>query len=133
MEILTISEVAKRAGIRTSAIRYYESVKLLPEPQRVNGRRLYDSDILRRLSFIQVAQAAGFTLAEMQLIINGLEESIPLPERWQLLARRKLTEVEALIQRAEGMKKLLEDGLHCGCMELDECIDCVLLNCEKSG
>jgi len=52
METLTISEVARRAGVRASAIRYYESIKLLPPPQRVSGRRRYSEDILRQLSFI---------------------------------------------------------------------------------
>ena len=60
MEELTISEVAKRAGIRASAIRYYESIQLLPPPRRSAGRRRYNPDVLRRISFIQVAQAAGF-------------------------------------------------------------------------
>jgi len=129
IEELTISEVARRAGIRASAIRYYESVKILPEPQRKNGRRYYDADILRRLSFIQVAQAAGFTVAEMQALFNGLDGNVPLSERWQMLARQKLVEVEALINRAYGMKKVIEVGLGCGCMDLDDCIDCVLINC----
>ena len=71
---LTISQVAQQAGLRTSAIRYYESVNLLPVPKRVSGQRRYNPDVLRRLSFIQVAQAAGFSLAEMQTLFNGLDE-----------------------------------------------------------
>jgi len=72
MKELTISEVAKRAGIRASAIRYYESVQLLPPPQRSAGRRRYTPEVLRRLSFIQVAQAAGLTIAEIQTLINEM-------------------------------------------------------------
>jgi len=127
---LTISEVAQQAGLRPSAIRYYESVNLLPAPRRVSGQRRYDPDVLRRLSFIQVAQAAGFTLAEMQTLFNGLDEKQPLSERWRSLAQQKMGEVEALITRAQGMKMMLENGLNCGCMNLDECIDCVLINCQ---
>lgn len=126
MEELTISEVARRAGIRASAIRYYESVKLLPPPRRVSGQRRYDADILRRLSFIQVAQAAGFTLADMQTLISELEDDTPLSERWQALAQRKLTEVDALIRKAHSMKRLLEGGQRCTCPDLEQCIDCVL-------
>ena len=73
MEELTISEVAKRAGLRASAIRYYESIQLLPPPQRRSGRRLYNPDILRRISFIQVAQAAGLTIADIQTLISELD------------------------------------------------------------
>lgn len=126
MEELTISEVARRAGIRASAIRYYESVKLLPSPRRVSGQRRYDADVLRRLSFIQVAQAAGFTLADMQTLISELEDDTPLSERWQALAQRKLTEVDALIRKAHSMKRLLQGGLRCNCPDLEQCIDCVL-------
>ena len=77
MEELTISEVAKRAGIRASAIRYYESIQLLPSPQRSAGRRRYNPDVLRRISFIQVAQAAGLTIAEIQTLINELDDADP--------------------------------------------------------
>ncbi len=127
---LTISEVAQQAGLRPSAIRYYESVNLLPVPRRVSGQRRYSPDVLRRLSFIQIAQAAGFTLAEMQTLFNGLDGDNPLSERWRMLAQQKMGEVEALIERAKGMKTMLENGLNCGCLSLEECIDCVLMNCQ---
>jgi len=127
---MTISEVAQQAGLRPSAIRYYESVNLLPAPRRVSGQRRYGLDVLRRLSFIQTAQAAGFSLAEMQTLFNGLDGAEPLSERWRMLAQQKMNEVDALIERAQGMKKMLENGLNCGCLSLEECIDCVLLNCQ---
>lgn len=128
MEELTISEVAKQAGIRASAIRYYESVGLLPPPARVSGRRRYTPAVLRHLAFIQTAQAAGFTVAEIQTLVGELEGSEPLSQRWQTLARQKLTEVDALMRRARGMKMMLENGLNCSCSDLEGCIDC-LLNC----
>ena len=126
MEELTISEVAKRAGIRASAIRYYESVQLLPPPRRSSGRRRYNPDILRRISFIQVAQAAGLTIAEIQTLINELEDAPPLSERWQRLARQKLAALDALMRKVEGMKMLLANGLNCRCTNLEECMDCLL-------
>ncbi|HEU5198797.1 MAG TPA: MerR family transcriptional regulator [Ktedonobacterales bacterium] len=123
---LTISEVARQAGIRASAIRYYESVGLLPLPQRVSGQRRYQADILRRLAFIQAAQAVGFSVADMQTLVHELDGDTPLSARWQSLARRKLAEVDTLIQRAQGMRQMLEQGLQCGCPDLEDCIDCVL-------
>jgi MerR family transcriptional regulator, redox-sensitive transcriptional activator SoxR len=131
---LTISDVARRAGMRPSAIRYYESVNVLPTPRRVSGQRRYDESVLRRLTFIQIAQEAGFRVAEMQILFNSRENDpafTPLSERWQTLARQKLIEVEALIQRANGMKQLLEVGLRCGCPNLDDCINCLLINCNS--
>src|SRR5215469_18531424 len=123
---LTISEVARQAGIRASAIRYYESVGLLPPPQRVSGQRRYHADILRRLAFIQTARAVGFSVADMQTMLHDLDGNTPLSARWQSLAKRKLAEVDALMQRAQSMKRMLELGLHCNCPDLEQCIDCVL-------
>lgn len=126
MEELTISEVAKRAGIRASAIRYYESIQLLPAPQRRAGRRRYNPDVLRRISFIQVAQAAGLTIAEIQTLINELDSDMPLSKRWQTLARQKLAEVDTLMHKVQGMKMILVKGLDCNCTNLEECIDCFI-------
>lgn len=126
MEELTISDVAKRAGIRASAIRYYESVQLLPPPPRRAGRRCYTPDVLRRISFIQVAQAAGLTIAEIQTLINELDDDMPLSERWQTLAHQKLVEVDALMLKVQSMKMILVNGLKCRCTHLEECIDCII-------
>jgi MerR family redox-sensitive transcriptional activator SoxR len=126
MEELTISEVAKRAGMHASAIRYYESIKLLPPPQRSSGRRRYNPDVLRRISFIQVAQAAGLKIAEIKTLINELDDAPPLSERWQTLARQKLDELDALMRKVDGMKMLLAKGLNCRCANLEECIDCIM-------
>src|SRR5579871_3649201 len=132
MTDLTISEVARQAGIRASAIRYYESVGLLPPPERVSGQRRYQVDILRRLAFIQAAQAVGFSVADMQTVLHELDGDAPLSARWQSLAKRKLAEVDTLIQRAQGMRQMLEQGLLCGCHDLEHCIDCVLqIDCEE--
>ena len=118
---LTISAVAERAGVRPSALRYYESVGLLPAPARVNGRRRYDAGVLDRLAVIRLAQEAGFTIAETRTLLHGFAADTPPPERWRALAARKLPEVEALIARAQGMKRILEVGLSCECLALEEC------------
>jgi MerR family redox-sensitive transcriptional activator SoxR len=125
MEELTITAVARRAGIRTSTIRYYESIGVLPAAQRVAGRRRYDAAILDRLAFIQITQRLGFTLAEIQLLFQHQGATTPLPELWQALARQKLADVERLIQHANDVKLLLARELGCGCPTLDACIECV--------
>src|SRR6266581_570342 len=122
MEALTIGEVAQRAGIRASAIRYYESVNVLPVPQRINGRRRYDSRVFERLAVIQMAQQAGFTVAEIRTLFNGFTTETPASARWEALAQQKLVEVDALIRRAQAMKRVLEEELlRCRCLTLDEC------------
>jgi MerR family transcriptional regulator, redox-sensitive transcriptional activator SoxR len=126
MEELTIGEVAKQAGIRASAIRYYESVEVLPAPQRVNGRRRYDSRVLERLAVIQIAQQAGFTVAEIRTLFNGFAPETPASTRWEALAQQKLAEVDTLIRRAQAMKRVMEEELlRCRCLTLDECARCI--------
>jgi MerR family redox-sensitive transcriptional activator SoxR len=90
---LTIGQAARRAGIRPSALRYYEGVGLLPAPRRVNGRRRYDADILRILAVIRLAKHAGFTVAETRTLLHGFSATTPPSERWRRLARRKLAEM----------------------------------------
>src|SRR4026207_289121 len=67
---LTIGEVAHRAGVAPSAIRYYESLGLLPAPPRLHGERRYADDVFTTLGFIAVAQAAGFTLREVEVLTS---------------------------------------------------------------
>ena len=119
--MMTIGEVARRAGIRPSALRYYESSGVVPEPRRMNGRRRYGPHVLELLAVVRVAQQAGFTIAEIRTLLDGFSEDIPPSERWRELASKKLPEVEALIRHAFGMKRLLERGLRCDCLRLEDC------------
>jgi len=122
---MSIGQVARRAGVKPSALRYYEGVGLLPPPERANGRRRYDGEVLRkvldRLAVVRVAQQAGFTISEIRTLLDGFSEDTPPSGRWRVLAQDKLPEVEALVERALGMKSLLERGLRCQCLRLEEC------------
>ncbi len=121
MAMLTIGEVARRAGVRTSALRYYEEVGVLPPAERHGGQRRYDETVLARLAVVRLAQEVGFTVAEMRALVEGFDHVGVAAERWRVLASRKLTETDALIARAETMKRLLESSLHRGCLTLDTC------------
>jgi MerR family transcriptional regulator, redox-sensitive transcriptional activator SoxR len=118
---LTIGEVARRAGVATSLIRYYESIGLLPEPNRLHGHRRYDTDVLGRLAFIGVAQSAGFKLSEIKGLVGGIDDGEPLSGHIRTLSVRKLDEVEALLERTRAMKGWLEAAQRCGCATPDEC------------
>jgi MerR family transcriptional regulator, redox-sensitive transcriptional activator SoxR len=127
---LTIGEVARRAGLRTSAIRYYEDMGVLPRPERVyGGHRRYSARVFQQLAFIQLAQQAGFSMAEIQTLVTGFDENAPLGVRWRTLAEQKLAELEELIARAQGMKRILENGIRCRCLNLDECIPLSATGC----
>ncbi len=121
MAEMTIGQLAAQVGLRPSALRYYESVGLLPKPRRVSGQRRYGPDALQWLTAIQTAQQAGFTVAEIKRLLHGFPRSAKPSERWRELAREKLPEIEELIRRATLMKRLLAEGIRCNCASLSEC------------
>jgi MerR family transcriptional regulator, redox-sensitive transcriptional activator SoxR len=118
-ELLRIGEVARRAGVRTSLIRYYEDVGLLPRPTRVSGQRRYDHAVLRRLKIIDVAQRAGMSLDDIRVLLEHGTD--PVSNQMRELAARKLPEVDALIARAERVRTWLQTAAGCSCQSIDEC------------
>jgi MerR family transcriptional regulator, redox-sensitive transcriptional activator SoxR len=118
---LTIGEVARSAGVATSTIRYYESIGLLPKPDRLRGQRRYRSDVLGKLAFVGVAQSAGFKLDEIEELIRGSEGPDGMRGRMRALSGEKLEEIEALLERTKAMKAWLEVAKECGCETPAEC------------
>jgi MerR family redox-sensitive transcriptional activator SoxR len=116
---LTIGEVARRAGMRTSRIRYYEAQDVLPEPTRQSGKRRYSPEVLRQLAMIDAAQRVGFTLDEIRELLGSRDR--PAHERLRRLAQRKLPEVDELIERATAVRRLLEACSECDCESVDVC------------
>jgi MerR family redox-sensitive transcriptional activator SoxR len=118
---LTIGEVARRAGVATSSIRYYERIGLLPKPERERGQRRYDPEVLGKLGFIGVAQSAGFKLREIKELIDAVDGADGLGGQMRSLSTQKLGEVEALLERTRAIKGWLEVAKECGCATPAEC------------
>ncbi len=118
---LFIGEVARRAGMRPSAIRYYESIGLLPEPERSSGRRRYPVEILRTLSIIVAAQRAGLSLGDIRELLAASAASGGVSERLRIIVQRKLPEIDALIERARLVRGWLEAAAECRCPTLEDC------------
>lgn len=118
---LTISEVARVFGIRTSAIRYYEQIGILPSPLRTGGQRRYTENVLFRLAVIQRARETGFTLDEIRKLFFGFPSGTPPPKRWRELSGRKLAELGDRMERLKTMETLLKRMRNCRCNALDEC------------
>ncbi|MEZ4666461.1 MAG: MerR family transcriptional regulator [Anaerolineae bacterium] len=121
MQMFGIGELARKAGMATSTIRYYERIGLLPPSKRVNTKRRYDTSILQKLSVIRMAQHAGFTIAEIQTLLHDFPVDTPPSERWQSLAGKKISELNELINRVQTMKLLLEQTLQCHCPTIEDC------------
>jgi MerR family redox-sensitive transcriptional activator SoxR len=116
---MRIGEVARRAGVRVSLIRFYEGIGLLPEPARISGQRRYDDTVLRRLAVIDVAQRAGLTLDEIRELVEHGND--PMSERLRELAQRRLPEIDALIERAQRVRLWLQAAQGCECESIDAC------------
>jgi MerR family redox-sensitive transcriptional activator SoxR len=116
---MMIGQVAKESGLAASAIRYYEQVGVLPKPIRVGGRRRYHPSILERLALLDRAKACGFSLAEMRQLFYGFREGTPPSERWRILARRKIAELDELAGKIVATRELLQRP--CACENLAEC------------
>lgn len=122
MKFLSIGEVAKRTGLRASALRYYESEGMLRPASRMGGRRRYDEDVIRRIDVLRFAQAAGFSLKDIKTLLGGIGSDAPLSTRWQSLARAKMKELDVLAASIERMRSALELGLKCGCVRVEDCL-----------
>jgi MerR family redox-sensitive transcriptional activator SoxR len=115
---MSIGEVARRAGVRTSAIRYYESEGLIPRAGRRSGRRVYDPGIFDHLTFVRLALGAGFHVSEIKNIVRGLTSASPPGERWRAVAGGKLLELNRQIDALQSKKQLLEQLVKCRCPSL---------------
>jgi DNA-binding transcriptional MerR regulator len=116
---LAIGEVAERAGMSTSRIRYYEARALLPEPERAAGKRRYTEDVFRRLAIIDAAQRVGFTIDEIRDLLGSRDQ--PAHERLRQLAVLKLPELDDLIARATSVRRVLKMCSKCDCESIDVC------------
>ncbi len=116
--MISIGEVSRISGLRPSALRYYEEAGLISPVARISGRRHYEASVLSRLRVIACAQDAGFTIAEVRQLLGGEKESAG---GWRTLAERKLREVDAVIEKAQATRRLLEDSLNCDCVALEDC------------
>ena len=122
MALLTISEVARQAGLRPSAIRYYEQVGVLVPAQRSSGQRRYDTSVLYRLAVIQRARTTGFSLEEIRELFFGFRPVASASQRWRKLSQRKIAELELLMAQIKSMRQLLQRMMECcQCDTLDQC------------
>jgi DNA-binding transcriptional MerR regulator len=115
---LGIGELARRTGVASSALRYYERVKLLSPDGRAHGRRYYGASSLERIALIQLHQSAGFTLREIRTLVAARGRRGRL---WNSLLDSKLRALEIRIAEAERAKALVQHALGCPYPDMFEC------------
>ena len=119
---LTVGEVARRAGVATSALRYYETNGLITSERNAAGHRRYRADALRRVGFIRVAQRVGLTLAEIRDALDTLPDGrTPTRADWARLAKSWQPLLDERIALLESMRAKLDGCIGCGCLSLDTC------------
>jgi DNA-binding transcriptional MerR regulator len=116
--LLTIGELARRAGVTASALRYYEELGLLPAPARISGQRRYPESAARLVAAILLYSDAGFTLAEQKALMTT-RASTP-GDRRQLM-QRKLVELDEQIARAQAAREAIGHGLRCPHADITQC------------
>ena len=116
--LVPIGELARRTGVATSALRYYERIGLLSPAERVGQRRHYPPSSAERVALIRLCQDAGFTLAEIGRLLTAWSRG---RRDWDRLAERKIAELDARIADAQRAKKLVTHALECPHRDLLAC------------
>jgi MerR family mercuric resistance operon transcriptional regulator len=124
MESLTISGLAREAGVNLETVRYYERRGLLQKPPRsASGYRLFPSDAARRLRFIRRTQELGFSLKEIRELLSLRVSRRTTSKDIRARAESKIADIEAKIRNLESMKRTLRKLTNAceGCLPLAEC------------
>jgi len=120
--VLTIGEVARRSGVATSALRYYEERGLITSRRAGSGHRRYPRSVLRRIAFIVFAQHVGLTLDEIGAELAKLPaQHAPTGEDWSRLSTTWTARIDRRIAELERLKIGLTGCIGCGCLSLDRC------------
>lgn len=122
VELLTIGEVARRSGVASSALRFYEERGLITSERAGSGHRRYRRPVLRRIAFIVFAQRVGLTLDEIGAELGKLPpDRAPTRRDWSRLSTQWSARIDERIAELERLKLGLTDCIGCGCLSLERC------------
>lgn len=119
---LTIGALGERAGVTTSALRFYEAERLIQSTRSDSGQRRFTRDTLRRVSFIRVAQNVGLSLDEIRTALASLPQNrTPNEKDWERLSRSWRPRIDERIGLLERLRDRLDGCIGCGCLSLRHC------------
>jgi MerR family redox-sensitive transcriptional activator SoxR len=119
---MTIGEVARRSGVASSALRFYEERGLISSERAGSGHRRYPREVLRRIAFVVFAQRVGLSLAEIAQELGRLPPGhTPTRSDWSRLSRAWAGRIDERIAELERLKAGLTECIGCGCLSLDRC------------
>ena len=120
--VLTISEVSRRSGVASSALRFYEERGLITSERAGSGHRRFPRAVLRRIAFIVFAQRIGLTLDEIAIELAKLPaDRIPTRSDWSRLSGEWMRRIDRRIAELQRLKAGLTGCIGCGCLSIDRC------------
>lgn len=121
-EVLTIGALSERTGVAASALRFYEAEGLIHATRSPGGQRRYPREVVRRVSFVRVAQQVGLRLDEIRDALGSLPDNrTPTARDWQRLSRSWRPRLDAQIHMLERLRDRLDGCIGCGCLSLGFC------------
>ena len=119
---LAIGDVALRTGLSVSAIRFYEDRGLVEAERNTGGQRRFLRADIRRLSFIQIAQQLGFSIAQIKHLLDQLPNGrTPNKRDWAKISKAFRTDIDERIATLERLRDKLDGCIGCGCLSLSNC------------
>ena len=119
---MKIGEVAQQLNMPSSTIRYYEKKGLIPPPERVSGQREFSQQTLMTLRFVQLCQAAGFTIGEIHTLLENPTDESNADGLWQAAVAAKRKDVAQQMQDLKQIDSVLDALAHCRCESIEECV-----------
>ena len=121
-DLLTITEVSRRSGVASSALRFYEQRGLIRSERAGSGHRRYRRAVLRRIAFIVFAQKMGLHLQEIATELAKLPENrVPQASDWAQLSRGWTRRIDERIAELQRLRDGLSQCIGCGCLSLKHC------------
>jgi MerR family redox-sensitive transcriptional activator SoxR len=120
--LVNIGFIAERTGSKVSAIRFYADENLIPSTRSNSGHRLFPRSVIRRVSFILIAQGLGYSLKEVKKALASLPDNrTPTKADWDRLSKHFSYDIEERINQLELLKEKLNGCIGCGCLSLQKC------------
>jgi MerR family redox-sensitive transcriptional activator SoxR len=120
--ILSIGAIAKRTGTNVSAIRFYATENLIPSTRSPSGHRLFHRSVIRRVSFILIAQNLGYSLNQIKTVLASLpDKRTPTKLDWERFSRLFSNDIDKKIAQLQKLKESLTGCMGCGCLSLTLC------------
>ena len=130
-DYLSIGETARRSGVSTSALRFYESRGLIASHRVGGNHRRFHRATLRRIAILRVAQTLGLSLTEIAEAFAGLpDQQNPTRQDWERLSSRWGEQLEQRITDLQNLRDRLDGCIGCGCLSLEHC---ALYNADDSA